>query len=124
MKLKFTIIFVLLVLISGCINSLNLLKDVTSDTNETIERPERPPMTHEIIIKDFKFAPNEIHIIPGDSIKWINKDFVPHQMDSLIVETNIIEKSGFETTKIDAEPGNYEYICSIHPYMKGSIIIL
>ncbi len=80
--------------------------------------------THIIEIRDFKFYPDDINVKPGDTVRWVNKDFVPHtatannkNWDSKLISVNnqweiVINEDTFE-----------DYYCVYHPNMKGVISI-
>ncbi|MFB3764781.1 MAG: cupredoxin domain-containing protein [Methanotrichaceae archaeon] len=77
-----------------------------------------------INIKDFAFDPSTVTVQAGTSVTWINLDTVPHTVTS----TNGTFDSGilrpgrmFNYTFND--PGTYNYYCTIHPYMKGQVIV-
>ncbi len=78
---------------------------------------------HTVIIKGMAFDPAELHVHKGDTIVWINKDIVPH---------NITVFPGDEWTSGTMDLGSsweksisktFDYYCSIHPTMKGKIIV-
>lgn len=76
-----------------------------------------------VIIQNFAFNPSTITISKGTTITWTNEDSVPHIVKSEgIFESETLSKSDSFTFTFN-EPGTYEYICKIHPYMKGSIIV-
>ena len=45
-------------------------------TGEAISGDEQ--RTHIVTITNFQFVPAEITVNVGDTIKWINQDFIPH----------------------------------------------
>jgi hypothetical protein len=56
----------------------------------------------------------------------LNKDSTPHDInvESLNIDSGILDKDEEFKTTIMAEPGVYEYYCSLHPQdMKGKIIV-
>lgn len=56
----------------------------------------------------------------------VNKDSTPHDInvESLKIDSGILNKDEEFKTTITAEPGVYEYYCSLHPQdMKGKIIV-
>ena len=80
--------------------------------------------TVEIDISNFTFAPHEITITPGTTVKWVNKDDIPH----LVAEKNLAFKSkaldtddSFSFTFTTA--GEVEYFCVLHPHMTGKVIV-
>jgi plastocyanin len=80
---------------------------------------------NKIEIKDFAFNPQTITVKSGDKITWINKDEEPHTVVS--VGKKFQRSSGLDTDQefsiIAGAPGTYEYFCSVHPKMTGTIIV-
>lgn len=83
--------------------------------------PERESQTHTIEIKQMKFVPSEITVQDGDSIVWINKDLVAH---------DVTEEKTKKWSSSLLQPGNSwkmaihesaDYYCSIHVVMKGKV---
>lgn len=80
---------------------------------------------NEIGIDNFAFAPSPLTVKAGTTIKWINKDDVPH----LIVSTQGKFKPStvLDTDQVFSvalnQPGTYDYFCSLHPMMQGKIIV-
>jgi len=75
-------------------------------------------------IDNFAFAPADLTVIAGTTVTWKNEDDSPHRIG---------DKNGtFKSAALDtddtfshtfAAPGEYPYICTIHPYMAGKIIV-
>lgn len=78
----------------------------------------------EIEIKNFTFTPNRLVVQQGDTITWTNRDFVRHDITaadkSWKVDTILSRATGSFTA---AKPGTFDYICSRHPSMKGTIVV-
>ena len=79
---------------------------------------------NEVNIDNFSFTPQTLTVPAGATVKWTNKDDVPHT----VVETNQKFKSkaldtdeSFSFTFTD--PGTYEYFCSVHPKMVAKVIV-
>jgi plastocyanin len=75
-------------------------------------------------IANFAFAPNPITINVGDTVTWTNMDTAPHDVTSqggpFASQTlNTGDTFSFTATT----PGTFEYICTIHPYMQGTLIV-
>ncbi len=78
---------------------------------------------HQIVISGFEFVPSELTVSVGDTVTWVNKDIVPHN-----IAINTKQKplsfnlaSGEEFThKVSV---SLDYICGLHPSMKGKLII-
>jgi plastocyanin len=77
-----------------------------------------------VSIKNFAFTPNDIKAKVGDTITVSNNDTTVHTMTAL-------DKS-FDTGNIDvgksatitlAKPGTFQFHCSIHTFMTGSVSV-
>ena len=77
-----------------------------------------------IQIDNFHYLPPMLVVAPGTTVTWKNDDDSPH---------SVREKDGkFKSSALDTDetfsqtftaPGEYEYFCSIHPYMTGKIVV-
>src|SRR6476646_3897114 len=78
-----------------------------------------------IEIKDFAFNPQTITVKSGDKVTWINRDEEPHTVVS--VGKQFQRSSRLDTDQefsiIAGAPGTYEYFCSVHPKMTGTIVV-
>jgi plastocyanin len=80
--------------------------------------------TTQIAITNFNFDPETITIKAGSTVTWTNQDSVAHTVvaqDGSWKSDNLAKGASFSYTF--AKPGTYAYICSIHPTMKGTIIV-
>jgi len=75
------------------------------------------------------FAPNSINVKAGTTISFVNTDGNIHTVTSVkagtqdpdgTFDSNMIKIGQTFTYKFD-KPGTYEYICTIHPHMHGTI---
>ena len=76
-------------------------------------------------IDNFAFTPAEITVSPGTTITWENRDDIPHTVYAS-------DKKTFHSKPLDTNdkfsftfgtPGEYEYFCTLHPHMKGKVIV-
>ena len=75
-------------------------------------------------IDNFHYTPATLLVAPGTTVTWTNDDDSPH---------SVRERDGkFKSSALDTDetfsqtftaPGDYEYFCSIHPYMTGKIVV-
>lgn len=76
-------------------------------------------------IVDYSFSPPSITIHVGDTITWTNVGKAPHSAtaDNHSFDTGVLQhgQSGSHTF---TTPGTYTYFCIVHPYMKGTIVVL
>jgi nitrite reductase (NO-forming) len=70
------------------------------------------------------FSPQAALVKAGETVTWTNSDSVPHTIDSRdgsISSGYITKGKSFQHTFYEA--GTYEYYCTLHPWMTGSIKI-
>jgi plastocyanin len=93
------------------------------------ERPEQTPVVSEaalvsVEISDFDFSPRYLTIEAGASVAWTNYDSAPHDATDVAGSwgTGILRKGETSTIRFDS-PGSYEYLCTLHPAMKGTLVV-
>ncbi|MGE3151946.1 MAG: cupredoxin family copper-binding protein [Nitrospiraceae bacterium] len=77
---------------------------------------------HLIEIHAFSFMPQQAVVAPGDTIRWVNRDIVPHTVTAeqgLWAPKTLAEGESWEL--IIEEGGTYPYFCEFHPHMKGLV---
>ena len=75
-------------------------------------------------IDDFAFSPPSLTVKAGTTVTWRNKDDIPHTVAS---STRLFKSKALDTddsyTFTFNEPGSYQYFCSLHPHMTGTIVV-
>lgn len=77
-----------------------------------------------ITIDNFTFGPERLTVAPGTTVTWTNRDDIPHTIAST---TRAFKSPALDTgdhfsfTFRDA--GVYDYFCSLHPHMTGTIVV-
>lgn len=77
-----------------------------------------------VTIQNFAFSPATVDIPVGGSVTWKNLDTASHtatDSNSAFDSKNLDQGMTFTFTFTKA--GTYNYICSYHPYMKGTIVV-
>jgi len=76
-------------------------------------------------IEDFGYSPDPVAIAAGGKVTWINRDSAPHtatagdgSFDTGTLEEGKLKSESFK------EPGTFDYICSIHPEMHGTVEVV
>ncbi len=101
----------------GCTGSQNDSATVPADNSANV------PTLHVVEITQMKFVPDVVNVNKGDTILWINKDMVDHDVteQKLHSWTSSRLPAGASwkmvATKSDA------YYCSLHVIMEGKIIV-
>jgi plastocyanin len=77
-----------------------------------------------INIDNFKFGPATLTIAKGTSVTWTNEDDIPHSivLNALGVRSKTIDTDK-EFTYQFAKAGTFAYICGLHPFMKGQVVV-
>ena len=77
-----------------------------------------------VSIENMLFDPAEVTIAPGTTVTWLNKDVMPHTAvdNNKSFRSKILAK-GDKFSFTFTTPGDYNYICSVHPNMKGRVIV-
>ena len=78
----------------------------------------------EVKIDNFTFNAQQITVKAGDTVTWINHDDIPHTVTS---KTMAFRSKAMDTDDkfsfTFATPGKFEYFCSLHPHMTGTIVV-
>ena len=78
----------------------------------------------EVKIDNFTFAPQRVVVKAGTTVIWINDDDIPHTIAS---STKLFKSNALDTEDkysfTFTTPGAYEYFCSLHPHMTGTIVV-
>src|SRR5437867_12632451 len=75
-------------------------------------------------IKQFKYGPSMLTVPVGTTVTWVNHDEEPHTVTSgtgAFSSAGLVNDDTFVQTF--TKPGTYQYFCSIHPYMKGTLVV-
>ena len=75
-----------------------------------------------IEITRFAYAPKEITVAPGTKITWTNRDEIPHTVTARdkSVDSKALD-TGDEFEHTFATEGDFEYFCTVHPFMTGVV---
>ena len=75
----------------------------------------------EVHIDNFVFAPPLLNAKVGTTVKWTNRDDIPHTIVCAgKFRSKTMDTDGtFEFTF--AAAGEYKYFCSLHPHMTGTV---
>jgi plastocyanin len=78
-----------------------------------------------VTIADFHFSPATTTIHAGDTITWSNSGPSSHTATASNGSFNSgILKKGQSASHTFTQPGTFAYMCQIHPFMHGTIIVL
>jgi len=106
------------VMIAGCTSSSNPSPGpVTSTVTSTSSQ-------NSVSIQNYAFNPSTLTIQKAANVTWRNYDSVQHTVvsDSSAFSSPLLNTRATCTYQFN-NSGSFPYYCSIHPYMKGTIIV-
>lgn len=105
----------------------------TTQTTIVTTVPTTPaiPGVVNVTIQTFAFLPATVTVPAGTTVTWTNKDSLPH---TIVNDLNPRFSVGamFSSGELQTgqqysftfkDPGSYGYHCSIHTYMKGTVVV-
>jgi plastocyanin len=87
---------------------------------------------NEVVIDNFTFGPQELTVAVGTTVKFINRDDIPHTVVDKNLDKSVDKSKAFRSKALDtddsysftfASAGTFDYFCSLHPKMQGKIIV-
>ena len=77
----------------------------------------------EVLIEGFNFVPETIEVPAGTAVTWTNEDSAAHSVvDEGLFESEELAQGETFSFTYDT-PGEYSYICGIHPYMTATVTV-
>jgi plastocyanin len=77
-----------------------------------------------VSIDNFTFSPQSLTVKSGTTVIWENADDIPHTVAST---TKLFKSKALDTgdkfSFTFTAPGMYQYFCSLHPHMVGTIVV-
>lgn len=81
------------------------------------------PRAGAVAIEAFAFGPERIEVAAGQRVTWTNRDPAEHTVTAEAggFDSGSLAAGGTFSTKFD-RPGEYRYICALHPGMRGVVV--
>ncbi|WP_440948728.1 cupredoxin domain-containing protein [Methanosarcina sp. T3] len=76
----------------------------------------------DVEIRDFKYIPESLTVNVGQTVRWTNYDTALHDVVGSGIESEYL-KQGETFTYTFEQEGTYDYICTLHPWMEGKVIV-
>lgn len=76
----------------------------------------------EVKIQNSAFNPASVEILTGDTVRWTNLDSIDHTVTGPGFDSKVL-KGGDTYEFLFTDAGTYNYNCSIHPSMKGTVVV-
>ncbi|MEA2378389.1 MAG: hypothetical protein QOD13_2296 [Thermoleophilaceae bacterium] len=77
-----------------------------------------------VTISDFKFSPSGVTVSVGDTVTWSNSGPTAHSATATdgSFDTGILDAGGSGSHTF-TQAGTFSYICTPHPFMKGTVTV-
>lgn len=120
MKSRLVPMFAGLVLTAGLVGC-------SSSTDSTPSAPETTLSGPIVTVTGMAYSPASITVNVGDTVTWVFDDGgMAHDVKGIGSARSLLrsplKKSGTYTATFD-EPGTYDYTCTPHPDMRGTVIV-
>ena len=77
-----------------------------------------------VSIANFAFAPATLAITAGETVTWSNDDGAPHGLAYKDGAKGIdVLLPGAKFSRTYDKPGTFDYLCAVHPYMTGKVVV-
>ena len=120
-------LFVLIPLAAACSSGGD--NKGSADSSVTTSATTAPSVTvvatdsADVSIANFMFTAPEVHINVGGSVTWTNDDDQQHTATSSgNFDAGAIQPGKSATVEF-ATAGTFNYVCSFHPFMHGTVVV-
>jgi plastocyanin len=79
--------------------------------------------THTVVMDGTAFSPATMTVKAGDRVVWRNKDPFPHTATAKGVFDSGSIAAGGKWTYTVRKRGEFDYVCTLHPTMKGRLVV-
>ena len=82
-----------------------------------------------VAIVEFEFVPETVEVDAGATVVWDNRDSAPHTATAAddsqraMFDTQVVKEAAKSRAITFDKPGRYAYICDLHPFMKGTVVV-
>jgi len=102
--------------------ALTLVPAVAAGTTTRVDALAAGSVTRVKMVDGLAFRPRTIHIARGDVVKWVNKDNITHTTTSSSWDSDNVAP-GDRFKRRFRRAGTFNYHCSIHSSMTGTVVV-
>jgi plastocyanin len=115
LKKKWQILFLAVLALFGCAYAQPIIGEIGQTGT---------PSNNTVLIQLASFQPDSLTVPAGTTVTWINRDIVRHTVTSTegLFDSDRLG-SGESFSYTFNEPGTFDYYCTIHPIMQGTVIV-
>lgn len=107
-------------------STTNIIQEqISTSTDDNLSTTSRATSTSEvyIAIKNSSFNPQRITVPEGTMVTWNNQDSIVHSVNFTDGPGSGDISRGESFSVIFSESGTFDYSCSNHPTMKGTVTV-
>jgi plastocyanin len=125
-KHRAAVLAVGVLLLAGCSASRPTASTSTSMpmASASATAPAAPVSGNQVNIDGFAFVPASLTVSAGTTVTWTNRDEEPH---TVAASDGSFHSPGMGTgatfTHTFGTAGTFDYVCSIHPMMHGTVVV-
>ncbi|MCA2331932.1 cupredoxin family copper-binding protein [Mycobacterium avium] len=112
------------VAVAGCTAGRPAAGGGTPSTQTPVTAAPAAAGPNQVVIDGFAFAPATLTVPAGTTVTWINRDEEPH---TVAASDGSFHSPGMGTgavfTHTFSAAGTFDYVCSIHPMMRGTVVV-
>ncbi len=83
-----------------------------------------PVAANAVAIQNYQFEPAAVTVPSGTTVTWTQRDIDLH---TVTASDKSFDSGELETGKSFAftfsKPGSYSYVCALHPFMRGVVVV-
>ena len=77
---------------------------------------------HHVVIDAMTFTPQVVQVKPGDTIVWENRDMFVHNVTAAAAKVSSGDLAPGKTWRhVVHATMSFDYLCTLHPVMKGRV---
>lgn len=98
---------------------------VAADALEVVTAETAPENAPHVDIAKMKYSPANLEVEEGTVVVWTNNDALPHNVqigDPNKIVGDMLRAGQSMAIRFNAA-GDYSYICTPHPFMKGKVTV-
>lgn len=74
-----------------------------------------------VAVEDNRFEPANLEVEVGETVTWVWHGGNPHDVSAEGFASEL-QSDGTFTQTFD-QPGTYDYVCTVHPDMQGTVVV-
>lgn len=103
------------------------MSDSTNRNHSDMKSDTKTEQANKVTITGYAYQPASIEVKVGTTVTWTNQDTVEHTVTTedgapASFDSGLFGK-GESFSYTFKEPGQYDYLCTPHPYMKGTVTV-